>query len=114
MGPGYFPSLLGVLLGLLAILLIGRSFVGDPEPMAGFSLAPLFLVLVGSLLFGLLIRPAGLLIATMVTVVIGSIANRGGRPLEVALLALFLAVGSVLIFVYGLEQPIPIFGYWFG
>ncbi len=46
MGPGYFPLLLGGLLGVLGVILIGRSLVLDGEPVPRFHLVPLALIAV--------------------------------------------------------------------
>ncbi len=41
MGPGYFPLLLGGVLGALGLILIGRSVVIDGGPLPPFELRPL-------------------------------------------------------------------------
>ena len=41
MGPGYFPLLLGGVLGALGAILIGRSLVLDGEPLPRFHVLPL-------------------------------------------------------------------------
>jgi putative tricarboxylic transport membrane protein len=72
------------------------------------------LILLGSLSFGLLVRPAGVLIALLVMVLLGCAASNEIRLREALLTAMGLAVGSILIFVYALGLPMPIFGRWFG
>ena len=37
MGPGYFPLLLGGVLGVLGAILVGRSLVIDGEPLPRFT-----------------------------------------------------------------------------
>jgi hypothetical protein len=113
MGAGYFPVVLSAILAILSLILIGRSFFGPYEPVEGIVLRPLVLILGGSLLFGLLIRPAGLVIAIVAMIFVGALASPESRLLSTIVLALALALGSVLAFVYGLGQPIPILGYWF-
>ena len=43
-----------------------------------------------------------------------SLVNGGMNWMQAVLLALGLAAGCVLLFVYGLGQTLPVFGYWFG
>ena len=114
MGPGYFPVVLCVCLGGLSLLLVSRSFFGEPEPIEAFALKPLLLVLASSLSFGLLVRPAGMLPAAVVVVLIATLAADDMNWIQAALLALGLAAGCVLLFVYGLGQTPPVFGHWFG
>jgi hypothetical protein len=98
----------------LSLILIGRSFFGEPEPIEAFALKPLLLVLASSLAFGLLVRPAGMLPAAVVVVLIATLAADDMSWIQAALLAFGLAAGCVLLFVYGLGQTLPVFGYWFG
>jgi hypothetical protein len=114
MGPGFFPIVLSALLGFLSLLLVARSFAGNYEPVDGIAIRPLVLVLGGSLLFGLLLRPAGLIIAIVALVALGAAASKESKVLQTCILTAVLAAGSLIIFVYGLGQPIPVLGYWFG
>lgn len=113
MGPGYFPMLLSGILIVLGAIMLVRSIRGDREQLEAVNLKPLLLILVACVLFGVLIRPAGLLAAVAVTVGVSSFANPDVRPAGVALLAGILALGCVGLFVFGLGQPIPVIGDWF-
>ena len=113
MGPGYFPTMLAGLLVFLSLILVLRSLFGRREAMAGLALKPAILVLGGALLFALLLRPAGLVIAIVSMVLVGAIGSSRSRPLPALLLASGLAGGSVLVFTIGLGQPLPILGSWF-
>lgn len=114
MGPGYFPMVLCVCMAGLSLILIGGSFFGEPEPLEGFAMKPLLLVLTSSLAFGLLARPAGMFPAALVVVLIAALAADDMSWIQAGLLAFGLAAGCVLLFVYGLGQTLPVFGYWFG
>lgn len=115
MGPGYFPMVLGGLMILTALVLLVSAFLGErqswPSPPAVKSGA---LVLGGTVLFALLLKPAGLLVASTALVLVGGSASIEARPLPLFLLAVGLAVGSVVVFVYGLGQSMPVLGNWFG
>ena len=113
MGPGYFPHVLGMLLAMIGILVIGRSLVLRGEPIRGLAPKPLLLILGATVLFGALLRGAGMLIALVVLVVVSAAASRLFRW-EVALaLAVALALFSALVFVKALGLPIPLVGSWF-
>jgi hypothetical protein len=108
MGPGYFPLLLGGLLGLLAAILIGRSVVLDGEPLPRFQVLPLAVIAVAVCLFGLFVEPLGLIVALAVLTVLSAWAGPQFRLPEVLALTVALIVFSVGVFVYALGLPIAI------
>lgn len=108
MGPGYFPVVLGIVLGALGLLLVARAIVSGDEPVAGASLRPLLFLVVGVIVFGLTIEPLGLVLSLILTVTIAALAGRQSGPLEIALLAGALAALSVGIFHFALRLPLPI------
>lgn len=108
MGPAYFPLLLGGLLAIIgAIVFFGAlRFNGPPIPRIHFR--PLILVLGACLAYGYLMRPLGLVLATVAMVFIAAFGGHEFRWKEVALLSLFLVLFSVLVFVKGLTLPFPL------
>ncbi len=102
MGPGYFPLLLGGLLGVLGVILIGRSLVLDGEPVPRFHLLPLAVIAVAVALFGLMIEPAGLVASLALLVVLSAWAGPQFRLTETVALAAALIVFSIGVFVYAL------------
>ena len=115
MGPGYFPMVLGGLMILTALVLLASSFMGERQPWpAAPAVKSGALVLGGTLLFALLLKPAGLVVASMALVLVGGSASIEARPLPLLLLAVGLALGSVVVFVHGLGQTMPVLGSWFG
>jgi hypothetical protein len=113
MGPGYFPAVLSGLLALIGAAAIVRSFRGAGEPIH-LAWRKVVLVLVPVVLFGLLLRPAGLVVAVPVLVVGSSVASSRFRLRSALALAAGLTVFSVLVFVKGLGVPLPVLGSWFG
>jgi hypothetical protein len=110
MGPGYFPIWLSwIIIGMGAFLgFKGIAFDGPSiEPV---QLRPLLFVLAAILVFGALIDQVGLAITVMVLVGISSYARPHVSWKEIALLAVGLAVGSVVVFIYILGQPLPMWG----
>jgi hypothetical protein len=108
MGPGYFPLLLGLVLGGLGALLIGRSLVLDGEPVPRLHVVPLAIIAVAVCLFGLAIEPLGLVVALAVLIVLSAWAGPQFRLLETMALALALIVFSVGVFVYALGLTLNI------
>lgn len=110
MGPGYFPLMLGVLLAVLGLVIMLRAWRLKPEQrqaVGPWAWKPLFFIVAGNLLFGVLLGglpalgwPAMGFIAAIygVTVVAGLAGERFSLK-ESLLLATVLAVGSYLAFV---------------
>jgi hypothetical protein len=108
MGSGYFPMALGVLLGALGALLIGRSFVIDGEPVPQLHLAPVLIMTVAVIVFGIAIESLGLVVSIVILVVISAWAGPQFRTLETLALAAVLLAFSVGIFVYALRLPLTL------
>ena len=114
MGPGFFPTVLAVLLLVFAAILLVRGMLGERDPIGAFAVRPALYVLGSALLFSLLLRPAGLVPAIVVMV---TLVSRAKRDLSLGmgiLTGAVLAAGSALLFVYLLGQYLPLFGHWFG
>jgi hypothetical protein len=112
MGPGYFPTMLSVLLMLIGagVLLVSLR---SEEQVAGFAWRGFISVIVGSVLFGLLIRDAGILVAVAVLVLVSAAGNPRTRWLPMAGLAVGMAAFCYGIFIKLLGLPIPVLGPWF-
>jgi hypothetical protein len=108
MGPGYFPLLLGGVLGMLGGILIGRSLALDGEPLPRMQVLPLAVLAAAVCLFGVLIEPFGLIAALAVLTLLSAWAGPQFRWTEAVALAVALTVFSIGIFVYLLGLPLPI------
>jgi hypothetical protein len=112
MGPAFFPFWLGLILALLGVVIAvnGVKTKGGPESaFPKFHWLPIAYVLGAVIIFGLILKWVGMLIAGIVLVFISSYGN----PEKVSVRATaFLAVGLVvfcaLVFVWGLKLPIPL------
>jgi putative tricarboxylic transport membrane protein len=110
MGPGFFPVMLALVLFALAIAIIVRS-VNGPERSVDLPIPrQAWIVTLATVLFGLLIGPLGFVPALVILVGVSSFADPDMTWLDTAKLAAGLSVGSVIIFVYLLKQPIALFG----
>ena len=108
MGPGYFPLLLGVVLALIGVILVARSFAIDGERIGTLSVLPLSVVALAVSIFAVSIETLGLVFALVVATVVSALASRETRLHEAALLAAALAAFAVGVFVYGLRLPLPV------
>ena len=67
--------------------------------------------MVSIIFFGYAIDYIGLALTSISMTFIAAYARKGVNIMETALFAIVLSVGTVLIFVYGLGQPLPA---WWG
>jgi hypothetical protein len=108
MGPGYFPTVLGATLAALGLVIVGRSFLMGPEPVPRLALRPLMFVLLSLVLFALLLRRFGLVIATLVMILTCAAGSRQSRLGETLALGVGLTALAVALFYYGLRLPFDI------
>ena len=110
MGPGYFPLLLGGLLVALGAAIIfqkSRETLAEPRPLPVRGIVMLTLSI---LVFGVTIERWGLLPASALSALAATLAARGVRPAYVLCVAGGLTVFCIVIFRYGLDLPMPLFG----
>jgi Tripartite tricarboxylate transporter TctB family len=108
MGAGYFPFVLGNILGVLGLVIVAKAWVSDGGPVAKFAWRPLIWVLGGFVVFGLTAKSLGLVIAIFLLVIISSYGGHEFRLKEVLISSVILAAGSVAVFVKGLKLSFPI------
>jgi hypothetical protein len=115
MGPGYFPTVLGAVLAIFGAVSIVRSFIRPGEPISAFAWRPLIFVLGSTVLFGLLLQRAGVLVALTCVIVVSALASRNSRLDVTSVAALIgLVAFCVIVFVKGLGVPMPLIGPWLG
>jgi hypothetical protein len=112
MGPGMLPILVSALLVAVGIALSAQSCIARGDEGGGEVSLPgwatyraAFFVLLALLAFGLLMRPAGLFLATVALVLVSSRAEPRYSLLQAGVLSLALAATVVAIFVHGLGLP---------
>ena len=114
MGPAYFPAILGGLLVGIGVIAVVRSFIVPGAPVGAFAFKGLALVILSVLLFGLIVRGAGLAVALPLLVVISALASARFRWRPTLIMAAGLTIFCVLVFLKGLGIPLPVIGPWFG
>ena len=108
MGPALFPTLVGLVLAGLGLIIALRAFAVDGPPLPQFHARPLLVGLAAIALFGIVLSHAGLVAAVAALVAVGAAASRESRPLEVAGLIVVLIAFAVVVFVWLLGLPIPL------
>ncbi len=111
MGPGFFPFYLGVILTLLgAVIAMGGFKVhpNDPGKVEKFHWKPIFWVLASIVVFGLVLKIVGMLIAGLFLVIGASFGSHDFRLKPVLILGIALVIFCALVFVWGLKLPIPL------
>jgi hypothetical protein len=114
MGPGYFPTVLGVLLIVIGTISLIRSFLQSGSPIGGFAIKALLIIVGSTLLFALIVREVGLVIALPILVIMSSYASVHFRWGPTLALAAGITIFCVLVFIKGLGVPLPMIGSWFG
>ena len=108
MGPAYFPALLGGLMAVLGFIVLLGSFAISGPPVPKFQFRPLLLISLACVVYGYLMKPLGLILATAALVFISAYGGHEFKWKEVTILYVVLIVFSVLVFVKGLTLPFPI------
>ena len=103
MGPGYFPTVLGGILIALGLIIALRALVFAGLAVGRFHWKPLLLVLGSILLFAFTLQTLGLIVAIFALIIVAALGGHEFKLQEVLLLSSFLCLGSVAIFIYGLQ-----------
>jgi Tripartite tricarboxylate transporter TctB family len=115
MGPGYFPTVLGVLLSGIGVVMLVRSVVAavaDGEAIGRIDVWLLARLLLAVAAFALLLNPLGLVLTAIIVVVVASWAGHEFRLGEALINAGTLALLSYLMFIRALGQTMPVWP-WF-
>jgi len=110
MGPAFFPTVLGLLLAALGVIvaiqgLAARTVDGKIEK---FHFDALGWVLGAVVLFGVLLRPAGLIVALIGLIVVSAIGSHEFKWKETVPLTAGLVVMVLAVFIWGLKLTIPV------
>ncbi|SPA26267.1 tripartite tricarboxylate transporter TctB family protein [Cupriavidus taiwanensis] len=110
MGPGYFPFWLGIVLALLgALVLFGSlSSKAEEDSLARWDIKTLLWILGSVVLFGLLLKPLGMVLSVLVLVLVSSMASHEFSWKGAILNAVILVLISLGAFVYGINLQMPV------
>ena len=85
-----------------AVILAALSFKFRPNTK------PLILIIACCLVFAYLLKPLGLVLGSMLLIFVAALGGHEYKFREVAVIAVVLSIFSVIVFVYGLTLPFPI------
>ena len=112
MGPAFFPFWLGLILILLGIIIAVKGYrtQGDADAaFPKFHWTQIAYVLGAVVLFGVILKAVGMLIAGIILVFIASYGNPEKVSVKAtAILAVALVTFCAMVFVWGLKLPIPL------
>jgi Tripartite tricarboxylate transporter TctB family len=104
MGPGFFPTMVAALIVLLGLVLTAAALRSRPAgPSADIRLRSVLAIGSGIALFALLLERAGLIPATLVLVLMSSLAESRWRLGRAAALAFAMAAAVYVIFIVILQ-----------
>jgi len=109
MGPGYFPTVLGGLLMVLGVIVSLRGLAFAGPAVSRFNWKPLLWVLGSIAVFAAALQGLGLVIAIFLLIIGSALGGNEFKLKDVLILALCLTIGSVAIFIYGLQLQFPLF-----
>jgi hypothetical protein len=109
MGAGFFPLVLGAALVLFGVFFAVRGLRSSDRIEGNWSLRALVVLPLAFILFGLLMQHAGFVPALFALIVGSAAAGTEFRLVEVLLLAAFLTVVCVAVFIWALGLPYPLF-----
>jgi hypothetical protein len=112
MGPGYFPVSLASLLIALGAVVALKAWRTGGEPISRVNFKGIIFVVGTTALFGLLIRPAGMVMAVFVLTAISALASVRFGIKSAVILAAGLSGFCLIVFIWGLGMPFSVLGYW--
>lgn len=115
MGPGFFPTVLGIILALIGVAIAGTAaYSTAPDSHGTENIVPdwrgWFCIVAGAGLFIGLASHAGLVPATLACVFVSALGDRTNSWKEALLLAIGITIFGCLLFSYLLRIQIPLFG----
>lgn len=107
MGPGYFPVALGVLVALLGLVIAVPAIFRRGQPIH-VKWKTFALVMASLVVFALTLKVLGLMVATVLVVIIASLADNDTRWKGRLIIALGVAAITYLVFIVGLSMVLPV------
>jgi hypothetical protein len=116
MGPGYFPMVLSMILILLGVgVLLGGLFSKFFEKrLDPFSWRELLFILGSVVLFGLMLKPIGLVVSLFVLIAVSSYASHEFKWRATIINAVVLIAICLLLFVWSLNLPLRLWPFFVG
>lgn len=110
MGPGMLPMALSFMVGAGGLLMVIYSFFEAGPRLERWSLRGPFFVFGGIIIFALLIRTCGLVVAGPASMIFGMLASEDFRIKEAVIFSIAMTALCILLFKTLLRLPIPVIG----
>jgi hypothetical protein len=105
MGPGWFPTALGVILALFGVFLIARGIGWSRKEAVSWGWRPVTCIVVAMLAFGFLLPRLGLVPALVAMFFIAAFGGRDFRWPQVLVLTVVMTAFAIGVFVVLLKLP---------
>jgi hypothetical protein len=113
MGPGYFPTVLSVLMVISGVYFMLKGIRSSEIVEGNWSLRALVILPISMALYGYLMEEGGFIPAMLVLVIVSSAAGKEFKWKEVIPNAVGLTAACAAGFIYGLGLPYPLIkGFW--
>ena len=109
MGPGYFPIVLGGIIGLFGIYELILGLMKSDPVKGNWSIRALIILPVAAVIFGIMMENFGFVPALIALIFVSAAASKEFKFLEVLMSAVVITIASVAVFIYGLGLPYPLF-----
>ena len=110
MGPGFFPVVAGLMLAFLGGLIVWKAPDSGQETESGrLNFRPAIFIFGGLLAWALLLRPTGLVVATVVMALLAAFAYPKPNLKRIAITVVLLPLLGLVLFIYGLGMPMRAF-----
>lgn len=109
MGPGFFPTILGGILIVFGVCVTAMGLRSGERITQRLSYRSMLLPPLALALFGVLIDRAGFVPALVALIFVSAASGKGFRFWEVLALTVVLVATSVVLFIWGLGLPYPLF-----
>jgi hypothetical protein len=108
MGPGFFPTIISGLIMALGLIVGARGLTLDGPAIERVQLRPLLMIIAALAVFGFLIKVIGVILTAILMIVIAAYAQPRVNIVQTLIFAVCMTAFIVLVFVYGLNQPMPL------
>jgi hypothetical protein len=108
MGPGFFPTIISGLIMAIGLIVAAKSLTIEGPAIERFQLRPLLMIVVALAVFGFLIKPIGVIPTAILMMVVAAYAQPRVKLVQTLIFAVCMTAFIVLVFVYGLNQPMPL------
>ena len=108
MGPGFFPTALGVVLIAFGVCIMIVGLVTNEKIQGHLSFRAMIILAISLVLFGILMETAGFVPAMFTLVFLSAFAGREFRLAEALVLSAALTLVTTAVFTWGLGLPYPL------